>query len=103
MEPWSFIKERLKRQLSLFTAIAMMLVSVFSAMPVMAEGVPTFAVSSATANPGDTVDVTINIENNPGIASAAMDVSFPDELTLKVYPLKAMSIPGSLMDRKVYR
>ena len=89
MEPWSFIKERLKRQLSLFTAIAMMLVSVFSAMPVMAEGVPTFAVSSATANPGDTVDVTINIENNPGIASAAMDVSFPDELTLTGVSLKS--------------
>ena len=94
MEPWSFIKERLKRQLSLFTAIAMMLVSVFSAMPVMAEGVPTFAVSSATANPGDTVDITINIENNPGITSAAMDVKFPDELTLTGVTLERNTYTG---------
>ena len=94
MEPWSFIKERLKRQLSLFTAIAMMLVSVFGAMPVMAEGVPTFAVSSATANPGDTVDITINIENNPGITSAAMDVKFPDELTLTDVTLERNTYTG---------
>ena len=94
MEPWSFIKERLKRQLSLFTAIAMMLVSVFGAMPVMAEGVPTFAVSSATANPGDTVDITINIENNPGITSAAMDVKFPDELTLTGVTLERNTYTG---------
>ena len=94
MEPWSFIKERLKRPLSLFTAIAMMLVSVFGAMPVMAEGVPTFAVSSATANPGDTVDITINIENNPGITSAAMDVKFPDELTLTGVTLERNTYTG---------
>ena len=89
MESWLSIKKRLKRPLSLFTAVAMMLTTTFSALPVMAEGVPTFSVSSATANPGDTVDVTINIENNPGIASAAMDVSFPDELTLTGVSLKS--------------
>ena len=88
MEPWLSIKKRLKRPLSLFTAVAMMLTTTFSALPVMAEGVPTFAASSASANPGDTVEITISIENNPGITSAAMDVSFPDELTLTGVSLK---------------
>ena len=94
MEPWSFIKERLKKPLSLFTAIAMMLASVFSALPVMAEGVPTFSVSSATANPGDTVDITVNIENNPGITSAAINVNFPDELTLTGVSLEKNTYTG---------
>ena len=88
MEPWLSIRKRLKRPLSLFTAVAMMLATTFSAMPVMAEGVPTFAASSVSANPGDTVEITISIENNPGITSAAMDVSFPDELTLTDVSLK---------------
>ena len=88
MEPWLSIRKRLKRPLSLFTAVAMMLTTTFSALPVMAEGVPTFAASSASANPGDTVEITISIENNPGITSAAMDVSFPDELTLTGVSLK---------------
>ena len=88
MEPWLSIKKRLKRPLSLFTAVAMMLTTTFSALPVMAEGVPTFAASSTSANPGDTVEITISIENNPGITSAAMDVSFPDELTLTSVSLK---------------
>ena len=88
MESWLSIKKRLKRPLSLFTAVAMMLTTTFSALPVMAEGVPTFAVSSASANPGDTVEITISIENNPGITSAAIDVSFPDELTLTDVSLK---------------
>ena len=88
MESWLSIKKRLKRPLSLFTAVAMMLTTTFSALPVMAEGVPTFAVSSASANPGDTVEITISIENNPGITSAAIDVSFPDELTLTGVSLK---------------
>ena len=88
MEPWLSIRKRLKRPLSLFTAVAMMLATTFSAMPVMAEGVPTFAASSVSANPGDTVEITISIENNPGITSAAMDVSFPDELTLTGVSLK---------------
>ena len=88
MEPWLSIKKRLKRPLSLFTAVAMMLTTTFSALSVMAEGVPTFAASSTSANPGDTVEITISIENNPGITSAAMDVSFPDELTLTSVSLK---------------
>ena len=88
MEPWLSIRKRLKRPLSLFTAVAMMLTTTFSALPVMAEGVPTFAASSASANPGDTVEITISIENNPGITSAAIDVSFPDELTLTGVSLK---------------
>ena len=88
MEPWLSIKKHLKRPLSLFTAVAMMLTTTFSALPVMAEGVPTFAASSTSANPGDAVEITISIENNPGITSAAMDVSFPDELTLTGVSLK---------------
>lgn len=37
---------------------------------------PTFSVSSAKAKPGDTVKLTVDMSNNPGIASVVLDVSY---------------------------
>ena len=45
---------------------------------------PTIKVSNATAAPGETVSVAISLENNPGIASAKLLVTFDaDVLTLE--------------------
>ena len=51
-------------------------------IPVNAEAEPAFVVEQVTAAPGETVDVTISVKNNPGIASIKLAVTFDDALTL---------------------
>ncbi len=46
---------------------------------------PIFVVSEATAKKGDTVDVTISLKNNPGIASIKFSVAYPSDLSIKSY------------------
>lgn len=43
---------------------------------------PTFFVSSATAAAGDTVAVTVQVLNNPGVAGAKISVAYDEKLTL---------------------
>lgn len=50
---------------------------------VFAAGEPAFVVSSANAAAGDTVEITISLKNNPGIASAKLKVEFDSDLILK--------------------
>lgn len=72
----------MKRKLiSIVLALAMVLsLSVNTAMA--APGTPTFRISQTTARPGSTVDVTVAVEHNPGIASVKLKVAFPGGLTL---------------------
>lgn len=51
--------------------------------PVRATEEPAFQVSAVTAQPGETVQLTISLNHNPGIASAKLEVRFPEELTLE--------------------
>lgn len=39
---------------------------------------PTFSVSEAVAKPGDTVKLTVDMTNNPGITSALLSISYND-------------------------
>jgi|GEM_PF-4533946 len=43
---------------------------------------PVFSISNAFSSPGRTAILQIQIENNPGFASATMRIDFPSELTL---------------------
>ena len=61
--------------------ICFALLAGFSAVAVELDE-PAFVVSSATVNAGETVDITIRIVNNPGIASAKLEVTFDDTLAL---------------------
>ena len=46
-----------------------------------AEGTPSFVVSSGEAAPGEEVQITVRLENNPGLASAELNVEYdPDVL-----------------------
>lgn len=56
---------------------------------------PTLFVTTAFANPGDTVDVPIRISSNPGFASMLIRLDFPDELTLTGYTLA--NAPGEYL------
>ena len=44
---------------------------------------PTFVVDTVTASAGETVDVTIRLENNPGITSIKLSLEYADGLTLE--------------------
>ena len=69
-----------KRLLSSIVAIAMLTSSVITA--VFAAN-PTIAVSSVTASAGETVDVTVSLDGNPGIAMMLLQVGYDsDALTL---------------------
>lgn len=67
----------MRRWLAMIVALGLLM-----AMPVWAVEEPAFAVDTVTAQPGETVDVTIRLENNPGLASAKLMVSFDEYLTL---------------------
>lgn len=61
-----------KRVLCLCLAAAL----VAAAVPVMAAGTATFAVSEAAGNPGDTVTITVSTQNNPGIIGLQLAVHY---------------------------
>ena len=44
--------------------------------------VPEFRVESVTARPGATVNVSVTLRNNPGIAVALLGLSYDSKLTL---------------------
>ncbi len=53
-----------------------------SAGGVIDENVPTIVISAVNTSPGKSADVVITLKNNPGITSAKLIISFPDDLTL---------------------
>ena len=61
------------------------LISLLPVLPVRARaaGSPAFVISSASVKAGSTVDLTISLENNPGLASIKMAVSFDPHLSLE--------------------
>lgn len=64
---------------------------------------PTIDVSSVNAMPGDTVEVSIEVKNNPGIFGAILSFSFDDKLTLtnaqngKAFTNLVMTKPGKFI------
>lgn len=67
-------------------SVCMALMLILACIPVhaSADGTPTFAVGTVDAYAGDTVEVPVLIENNPGIIALRVTVSFDtDVLTLQ--------------------
>lgn len=70
----------MKKKLLSILLVMLMLVS---ALPVFAVEVePAFVVDSVAAEAGETVNVTISVKNNPGVASIKLSVAYDDALTL---------------------
>lgn len=66
-----------------FTMIMILIFSLFSPVSVYAEEKkPNITVESVTANAGDTIDVKININNNPGIIGAVIKITYDEGLDL---------------------
>lgn len=68
----------MKKIVSLLLVMAITMLVV----PVNAETEPVFVVEQAAAAPGETVDVTISVKNNPGVASIRLKVTYDQGLTL---------------------
>lgn len=62
----------MKKLLCLCAVLALLMVAV----PVSAAGEAAFVVSEASGNPGDTVQITVSTENNPGIVGLLLDVQY---------------------------
>ena len=63
----------MKRMISILCAILLVTVLL---LPAAAAGTPTITVSQATARRGESVDVTISLQNNPGIITMRLSVSY---------------------------
>lgn len=70
----------MKKILSFIVALAM-LCTVFVGSAYAADCL-TFTLSSATAQPGETVTLTMEISNNPGITALGVTIAYPSELSL---------------------
>lgn len=72
----------MKKVISL-VMVVLMIISILP-MSVFAQGLkqPKIAIESADASPGQTFDVKISLEDNPGIVSAKFKVLFDEGLTL---------------------
>ena len=62
--------------------VSVMILATTAPMTIFADTDPTITVSKVEASAGDTVDVAINISNNPGIISMLLDVTYDSNLTL---------------------
>ena len=63
-------------------AIVLLVAMLINMLPANAATTPTFRVDTVTAEAGDTVEVFVWIENNPGIASTKLVASYDAALTL---------------------
>lgn len=71
-----------KRLLSVIMALIMVLTALPTSMVAFAADTATVSVESVNAVPGSTVDVNVNLTNNPGIMAAAFTITYDDGLTL---------------------
>lgn len=96
------IKEAIRVKKILSVCLALILL-VCIPMQAFAEGTPTFAAGSAEASPGDTIEIPVLVENNPGIIALAVNISFDSNvLTLQeasastsVFPQDRITFGGS--------
>ena len=70
----------MKKLLSIFVMLAILMN--FAVLPAFAADPMSLTVSQQTAKPGDQVQVTIFVANNPGLASLKFDVAYDSVLTL---------------------
>ncbi len=69
---------------------------------VSAYDAPTVTVSTATGTPGSTVEVTVSIQNNPGIVSMSLNVSY-DENIMTLTGIRDLGSLAGGMHTDVYK
>lgn len=81
-----------KRILSAFMAVAML--ATIISTTVFAGSSPTISVSSKTATVGTSVDITVSLENNPGIVSMLLNIEY-DKGALKLTKVTDAGVLGA--------
>ena len=71
------------KKLTAFILLAVMLLQMIPVVAFASSGAMKLTVSSVNGIAGDTVEVTVDISNNPGIASLVFNVEYDSALTLK--------------------
>ncbi|MBR2319364.1 MAG: hypothetical protein IKA50_01090 [Clostridia bacterium] len=73
----------MKKWLAMITCALLLLTTMpVGILPVGAKEEMTLSVSSASGMPGDTVQITVSVANNPGLASLRFNVAYDSALTL---------------------
>ena len=72
----------MKKIISLFMSILMLMLCVFQINVLADENAPMIIVESVSDSPGATVDVAIKVKNNPGILGATLTFTYDKELML---------------------
>lgn len=91
---------KLKKLISLVLSLVMM-ASLFAPVSVFAGGTTTITIPGISDTAGSTVDVAVQIENNPGILGATLTFEFDEGLTLvgaangDAFSALTMTKPGS--------
>ncbi len=83
---------------SMMRTVSILLLCIFMLsfqVQIFAAGNASITVSSVTGSPGDTVDITFSISNNPGFASAKMTVSY-DSSALELTGMSAGIMNGAV-------
>lgn len=71
----------MKKVLSLIVTVAMLLQMSLCAFA-QGEADVVLSVSNVVADAGDTVEVTLALDTNPGISGMTLNISFPETMTL---------------------
>lgn len=87
----------MNRKLIVMLLAAVLVLSVIAPFMPTAEAAGKYTVSLAdasgkntiTANPGDTVTLTLSVANNPGIIGLGVDISYPKALSVSAHELPA--------------
>lgn len=90
----------MKKWISLFLCLALFS-SLFAIPNVMAENAPVIVVDTVTANPGETVEVNISLQNNPGIVSMTLRASY-DSTVLTLTNVEDGGILGTQSHKPQY-
>ncbi|MBR4911020.1 MAG: hypothetical protein IKZ47_06850 [Clostridia bacterium] len=72
----------MKKTLSVLLSAVLIVMGFSLLVPVYAQDAPVVAVSEQTAKNGDTVDITVTLNNSPEIASVKLAVDFDSDLSL---------------------
>ncbi|MBR4761743.1 MAG: hypothetical protein IK086_03820, partial [Clostridia bacterium] len=87
----------MKKILAVLMAVVLVAtLSISAALTASATDEPTIVVSSATANPGDNVDITITFANNPGITTAKLKIAHTDDVTVNSVTFNKAELGGTV-------
>ena len=97
------MKQKLTSLLAILCALLMSISFLNTAAFAAGSGTPVISVDKVEAKPGDTVNVNVRIDNNPGVLGMVLNLSYSSDLTLVgaknggAFSSLTMTKPGKLV------